>query len=255
QNLTVFDMVTSLMMFVLILGFGAFLANLGKEKEKRERFIPKHQTMGIILFLIFLFTFSRFIIQPFKTDTFVIKALTNPQQRVEFYKKTLEASPMGKYQIREFFGQNSESIIKANFNDIPREQIKEELDFVIAELEKTNKESPLEFRSVLKLTHLYNIYVLIDPQKIVLAEKYGERAIELSPDNQQGYWALAQTKIYQGDSERALSLAQKAIDLEPRWLQSHKIAIQISQMFEKLDLTKELAEKAIEVNPDWASEF
>ncbi len=255
QNLTVFDMVASLMMFVLILGFVSFLANSGKEKEKREGFISQHQRMGIILFLIFLFTFSKFIVQPFKTDTLVIKALTDPQQRVEFYRKTLEASPMGKYQIREFFGQNSESIIRANFNNIPKEQIKEELDFVIAELEKTNRESPLEFRSVLKLTHLYNIYILIDSQKIVLAEKYGEMAIQLSPDNQQGYWALAQTRIYQGDFEKALSLAQKAIELEPRWLQSHKIAIQISQIFGELELTKELAEKAIEINPDWQLEF
>jgi tetratricopeptide (TPR) repeat protein len=162
---------------------------------------------------------------------------------------------MGKYQIREFFSQNSETIIRENIQQIPKEQIKEELDFVTAELEKTNKESPLDFRSALELAHLYNVYVLIDPEKIVLAEKYGERAIELSPTNQQAYWALAQTKIYQGDSEKALSLAQKAIELEPRWLQSHEIAIQISQIFGKSDLSRELAEKAIEINPDWQSEF
>jgi O-antigen ligase len=255
QNLTVFDMVASLMMFVLILGFVAFLAGKGKEKQTRELFTPKHRMIGIFLIFIFLFTFSKFIIQPFRADAFVIKALANPQQRIEFYRKALETSPMGKYQIREFFGQNSETIIRENIQQIPKEQIKEELDFVTAELEKTNRESPLDFRSALKLAHLYNIYVLIDPEKIVLAEKYGERAIELSPTNQQAYWALAQTKIYQGDSEKALSLAQKAIELEPRWLQSHEIAIQISQIFGKSDLSRELAEKAIEINPDWQSEF
>ncbi|GAI14560.1 unnamed protein product, partial [marine sediment metagenome] len=136
QNLTVFDMVASLMMFILILVFGGFLANLGREKERRERFIPKHKTMGIILFLIFLFTFSRFIIQPFRTDTFVIKALSNPQQRIEFYRKTLETSPMGKYQIREFFAQQSQSIIQNNIQKIPKEDIEKELDFLITELEK-----------------------------------------------------------------------------------------------------------------------
>lgn len=122
-------------------------------------------------------------------------------------------------------------------------------------MEKTNKESPLELRSVLKLTHLYNIYVLIDPEKIVLAEKYGERAIELSPTNQQGYWALIQTRVYQGNFESALSLAQKAIELEPRWLQSHKIAIRVAQVAGRQDLAIEFLRGALRVNPEWEDEF
>jgi len=112
QNLTVFDMVASLMMFSLILGFVAFLAGAGKGEKDIKKIVPERQTLAIVLSIIFLITFFNFIIQPYKTDIYVIKSLADskgrqlmPEQRVEFYKKALESSQMGKYQIREFFGQ------------------------------------------------------------------------------------------------------------------------------------------------------
>jgi tetratricopeptide (TPR) repeat protein len=178
-----------------------------------------------------------------------------PEQRVEFYKKALESSQMGKYQIREFFGQTSENIIRANANNLSMQQVKLELDFVISELEKTNKESPLEYRSVFKLAKLYTLYSSIEPEKLELANFYGEECLRLSPTNQQGYWALAQIKIYQGDIDTALSLAEQAIELEPRWLQSHLIAVQISGISEKPEITEQLIQNAIEINPEWTSEF
>jgi len=262
QNLTVFDMVTSLMMFALILGFLAFLAGSKRGEQDVKRIVPERQTLAIVLSIIFIFTFFNFVIQPYKTDTLVIKSLADsngnqlaPEQRIEFYEKALKSSQMGKYQIREFFGQNSESFIHSNSGNLSKEQVKLELDFVITELEKTNKESPLEYRSVLKLANLYTLYALIEPEKLGLADFYGNECLRLSPTNQQGYWALAQVKIYQGDFDVALSLSQKAIELEPRWLQSHLIAVQISQILEQPEITEQLIKNAIEINPEWASEF
>ena len=262
QNLTVFDMIASLMMFVLVLGFVAFLAGSKRGDQDIKKIVPERQTLAIFLSLIFLFTFFSFIVQPYKTDIYTIKSLADskgmqlmPEQRVEFYKKALESSQMGKYQIREFFGQNSESIIKANSNNLSKEQIKLELDFVIAELEKTNKESPLEYRSVLRLTKLYSLYALIEPEKLERAEFYGNECLKLSPKNQQGYWALAQVEIYKGDFDTALSLAEQAVELEPRWLQSHLIAVQVSGISENSERTEQLIQNAIEINPEWASQF
>ena len=261
QNLTVFDMATSLMMFALILGFVAFLAG-SKRDDQKIKIVPERKTLAIVLSFIFIFTFFNFIIQPNQTDIYTVKALADsegrrlmPEQRVEFYKKALESSQMGKYQIREFFGQTSENIIRANTSNLSLQQVKLELDFVISELEKTNKESPLEYRSVLKLAKLYSLYALAEPEKLELANFYGEECLRLSPANQQGYWTLAQTKIYQGDLATALSLAQQAIDLEPRWFQSHDIAIQISKMSEQTEITEQLIQNAITINPEWASQF
>jgi len=257
QNLTVFDMVTSLIMFSLILGFVGFLGNFKRKENNEKEYIPRHPWTKEPLCFIFCLSFFVFVIQPWRADHFIIEALMTqvPQERIDLYERVLTTSPLGKYQIREFFGQHSEGLIRGNIGKVSREDVEKELSFIITELEKTNKESPLEFRSVLKLANLYNLYSLVDSGKISLAQKYGERAIELSPANQQGYWTLAQTKIYQRDFESSLSLAQKAIDLEPNWLQSHKIAIQIAQMFGNTELTEELIENAIKVNSDWQSEF
>ena len=257
QNLTVFDMVTTLIMFTLVLGFIAFLENFGQKQNNKREYISKHSWMGWLLLIIFCLTFSTFVIQPLRTDHFVIDALmtNNPQERVEFYQKALTTSPMGKYQIRGFIGHHSGEIIRINIGKISEEDAKRELDFVTSELEKTNRESPLDFRSALDLANLYNVYSLIDFEKIPLAEKYGERAIELSPTNQQGYWALIQTRVYQGNFESALSLAQKAIELEPEWLQSHKIAIRVAQVAGRQDLAIEFLRGALRVNPEWEDEF
>jgi len=262
QNLTVFDMVSSLMMFGLILGFGGFLANLGREKEIEQKVIPGYRVFGILIFFVFLFTFFEFIIQPVRTDCLVIKALgaNNSQERVQLYEKTLKISPTGKYQIREFFGQHSLGIFSGKINEISenedlKKEVGKELDFLTKELEKSMEEAPLDYRGALRLAHLYNFYSSIDSEKIPLAEKRAEELLELSPTNQQGYWVLAQNKVFQKDFETAFNLAQEAINLEPRHLQSHQIAIQIAKIVGDLDKAKEIAERAIEINPDWQEEF
>ncbi len=249
QNLTVFDMATSLMMFTLTLGFVGFLASLGKEKAMERKFVLKHRWPIPAIAVIFALMFFEFVIQPFRADALVIKALSSLESptRVELYNKTLETSPLGKYQIREFFAQHTHDFILNNFQKMPKEDIVKELDFVAETLKQSKKESPLDYRSVLKLAHVYNIFGLIDQSQLALAEKYGQESIELSPVNQQGYWALAQTKVYQGDFEAALSLAKKAIEFEPRWLQSHKIAIRIAQRFGEEEKAKEVAENALAV--------
>lgn len=272
QNLTVFDMVTSLMMFVLLLGFWASLikkkaADLPVDspagpKTKRNWSENKLTLAGIILILVFFFTFSKYVFRPFRTAYLVIESLKaqNFQERTELYQNALKNSPLGKYQIREFFAQYSQDIVKENIGEIlkeeaKKEEVKKELDFLIGELEKSIKESPLDYRVVVRLAHLHNTYYLLDPTKLSLAEKYGEIALSLSPTNQQGYWALAQTKALQRNFEAALELCQKAISLEPRWFFAHRIALQITQVSGNIEKAKEIIQKALEINPDWTKEF
>jgi len=85
------------------------------------------------------------------------------------------------------------------------------------------------------------------------AEKVLEKAIETSPTNQQGYWSLAQTRLYQGRFEDALSLAEKAVALEPNLLQSHLIVVRITQIIQDDELTERKIKEAIEINPAWAT--
>lgn len=259
QNLTVFDMPATLMLFVLTISFVAFLDD-GKqhtETHQRQNKKPVRVWLTGLLGIIFLITFFEFVVQPLKTDIFVIDAITtqDPNVRLEYYKKTFEASSLGKYQIRDFFAQHSQGFVKENLEKVPREILIKELDFVSEQLIKTRKESPLDYRATLKLAQIYNVYALLDISKLALAEKYANEAMALSPTNQQSYWVLAQVKLYQKDNDMAIELVKAAIDLDVDWLASHKIAIQVLQRADKYDEAKELAKRAVSIHPEWAVEF
>ena len=251
QNLTVFDMVSSYMMFFLILGFIARKEGVLDFEIKTVSFIYL-----ILIFIIFSLSFFKFVIFPFKTDTstiFAIRAKPFSEERLSLYEKTLSFSPVGRHQIREFF---VESTLSAKISgEIPQENIKREFDFLTRELEKSVKECPLNFRAYLKLGQLYNVYSRYDPSKIQEAERALKKAIEVSPANQQGYWNLAQTKIYQGKFEEALSLTEKAVGLEPHLETSHLIAIEIARIMGDFELMEKKIKEAIEINPEWEKDL
>ena len=239
------------MMFFLILGFIARKEGVLDFEIKTVSFIYL-----ILIFIIFSLSFFKFVIFPFKTDTstiFAIRAKPFSEERLSLYEKTLSFSPVGRYQIREFF---VESTLSAKISgEIPQENIKREFDFLTRELEKSVQECPLNFRAYLKLGQLYNIYSRYDPSKIQEAEGAFKKAIEVSPANQQGYWNLAQTKIYQGKFEEALSLTEKAVGLEPHLERSHLIAIEIARIMGDFELMEKKIKEAIEINPEWEKDL
>jgi O-antigen ligase len=251
QNLTVFDMVSSFMVFFLSL---AFVASFEKEFEKRE--IKKLNPLYLIFVLILFFvSFYEFVILPALTDGYVILAIkekVGTPKRLEYFQKTLSTSPLGKFQIRQFFAENEmASLDLRNLN----ENLKKEIEFLIDELKKSTKESPLDFRSFLRLGDLYNIYVFFDPSGLKEGEEILRRAIEISPKNQQGYWSLAQNLIYQGKIDEAISLTQKAVDLEPKFKNSHLILIKALKIAQKESLARQKFEEAIKINPDWEEDL
>jgi len=248
QNLTVFDMVSSYMMFFLVLGF---VAGLKKREIPDTKVKPINLTSLILLSILFLFSFSKFIISPLKTDAYVISALKSEPfsaERLSFYEKTLYTSPLGKYQIRQFLTGFSLGTVSEK---IPGKEILKEFDFLVQELEKSIKECSIDYKSYLQLGQLYNFYSKLDPTKIQDAERILKRAIELSPTNQQGYWYLTETKIYQKKLKEALSLAEKAVELEPRLSMSHEKVIKIARLIGDPELVEKKIREATEINPAW----
>ncbi|MHA1305278.1 MAG: tetratricopeptide repeat protein, partial [Candidatus Heimdallarchaeaceae archaeon] len=130
---------------------------------------------------------------------------------------------------------------------------KRELDFIADELEKSIKRVPLNYRLTLKLGKLYNAYFPFDKTKTKEAEYFLEKAIELSPRNQQAYWSLAQTKLFKNEIDEAISLAEEAVELEPKALQSHLILIQIIRIKDDRELLEEKITEALKINLGWAS--
>jgi O-antigen ligase len=253
QNLTVFDMVSSYLMFFLSL---AFVASLEKEGEfSREFREPKFPILTLIA-LGFLFSFTFFIVLPTMSDAYVILAIKAPAfsgERISFYKKSLSLSPLGKFQIRQFFAENT---ISASYSiQTSAKNVTEELEFLIEELKKSIKECPLDYRSYLRLGQLLNLYSQFDNSKILEAEEILRKAIEISPKNQQGYWSLAQNMLYQGKFDEAIALVQNAVDLEPNLENAHSILIQVALIAGKKDLAKQKFEEAIKINPQWEEDL
>lgn len=254
QNLTVFDMVSSFMVFFLSL---AFIASF--EKEQKELIFERKEIHPVIfssILILFLFCFFYFIIFPLKADATVISAIKLPPfspERLSAYQRALSYSPLGKFQIRQFFAETS----MQNFYSFTasNQQVKNEIEFLVGELKKSIKESPLDFRSYLRLAQLLTIYSQFDNEKIFEAEEISKKAIELSPTNQQGLWVLSQLKVIQGKIDEAVFLAQKAVELEPNLLNSHLVLIQILKFGNKEDLAKEKFEEAIKINSDWEEEL
>ena len=253
QNLTVFDMVSSYMVFFLSL---AFVASFEKKRELIEE--PKKPNPLILVLIIILFSvsFLKFIIFPTATDIYTIAAIKAPpfsDQRLTLYNKALSISHLGKFQIREFF---TEVTIEAMYSvQTFDERTKSELEFVAQELQKSIQEYPENYRSYLKLGQVLNLYSQIDKTKIPEAETALRKAIDLSPTNQQGYWTLAQNMLFQGKFDEAISLTQKAVDLEPNLERSHIILITVARMVGNSDLAKEKFEEAIKINPTWEEDL
>lgn len=257
QNLTVFDMVSSLMMFALTLAFVAFLDVFQRPRKASNRLNAKSKWGLVILLAIFALSFNFFVFKPWQLDKMIIKAVQAQYQddRLTLYDKTLQTSSLGKYQVTDFFTDHSQRLVQDNIKNINREGGIKELDWAIKETEKRRKESPLDYRIVLKLAQLYNAIVLLDSSKLPLAEQYAQEAMEKSPNNQQSYWVLAQTKLFQQDSKTANELARKAIDLEPGVLRSYQVASQVAMISGNKDEAVEIAQKAVSFNKDWLSSF
>lgn len=260
QNLTVFDMIDSYLMFFLVLGFIASLGVQAKTavagNSRNLKWFEKWgvATAALICFVVFVFN-------PLQSDYAAVAAVkyhylqgadgkiivdsngkpikqeNNPfgsDQRLTLYRQALSLSPVGKFQIRQFFAQTFLDALRENKKITREEQIKE-FEYLAAELEKSVKETPLDYKSEVLLGQLYNQWSLIDSSKLVLADNVLRQAIALSPQNQQGYWRLIQTKVYERDLDSALTLAQTAYDLYPANARSKAVLDEIKALKQKTE--------------------
>ena len=268
QNLTVFDMVSSYMMFILVLGFLASKNWEHKEGEKLEATIKEsggHVFIKVILIIFvliaFLLSFFEFVIRPRRADVDTIKAMTAPTIKAEISlsKKALADSQLGKYQIRDalssFLYSKVRRQIQSKNPTLSKEDMSEALSFSINMTKETIQESPLDYRAYLKLGQLYSTYALVGSSKdefnnrLTEADKIAQKAVTDFPTNQQGYWALGQVKLYEGKYKDALDLAQKALELEPLSPRSHLILIQVARIAGGKKLAEQYAAESLKVLP------
>ncbi|MFZ3137409.1 MAG: tetratricopeptide repeat protein, partial [Thermodesulfovibrionales bacterium] len=88
-------------------------------------------------------------------------------------------------------------------------------------------------------------------EKLALAEETLEKALELSPTNQQVYFIFAQTLFLQGKQEKALEFLQKAKDLEPRFVGSGWYLVRGYRMTGKYELALSELKELENLGFDW----
>ena len=257
QNLTVFDMVGSLMMFSLILSFVAFLTSWQSPEKNKSRYTAKSRWPLVLTLAVGFLVLYYFSYKPWQLDKGIIVAAQSQNQadRLLAYQKCLTTSSLGKYQIADFFADLSQNVVQQNIEKAKKEDLIREIEAVIKIMEERKKDSPLDYRISLKLAQMYNTYVLLDSSKIGMAEQYAQEAMKQSPRNQQSYWVLAQTKLYTQNFEEAIKLTQEALNLEPGVLRSYQVAAQVETIAGNKEKAVEIAKKAVEINSDWLKEF
>jgi O-antigen ligase len=253
QNIWVFDMISSYMMFFLTLAFVGFLISpQDEEEESRQKVVPLPSFVGALLIILTIFTFFLGNIQSARASRFILKGIAYPlEQSIPAFQKAFQASPMAKFEAPEQFSTKISSLA------VQADQNKELLSqgFKLAEEEFKNAilQNPLDFRLYLFLGRHYNNFYQFsgDEEKLVLAEEILKKALELSPTNQQVYFIFAQTRFLQGQQEKALELLQKAKDLEPRFAGSGWYLLRGYRMTGKYELALSELKELENLGFDW----
>jgi len=227
QNLTVFDMISSYMIFFLSLAFIYFLIESNPVTQQIERGEGKtfdflNNKIGTLLVLAIVIFGSSAVLyltnmDPYHSATRIVDIIRAEDlaQKKELFEDALDTY-MYKYETREQFTQQllRETSTAGQKN---KEVLEASLKLGEDEMEKSLRENSLDFRPHLFLGRLYSAdyRATRDQTKLQAAERVLNKAIELSPTNQQGYWYMTEVRLAQGREEDAYDLFRKAIELEP----------------------------------------
>jgi len=260
QNFWVFDMISSYVMFFLSLAFINFLILANKEEtisDYSEKEKPVYSLIGGTLIILSIFSIYFGNIQVARASNLTLRGVSLPlEEAIPGFQKAYELSPTSKTEVPEQFSRRIiELAVKAGQN--PTQQQKEILTSGFKSVEEyfqeTIKKSPLDFRFYLFFGEYYrNTYQLTQNKEFInLSEKTLRKAMELSPKNQQLYWSLGQTLLFEGKNDESIDAFQKAVNFEPRLAQSHWFLFLVSKADQKYELAMQELKKATELGYGW----
>jgi O-antigen ligase/tetratricopeptide (TPR) repeat protein len=225
QNIWVFDMVSSYMMFFLTLSFVYFLtqSNAGErlpeasgEAKSQSVFAPG---LLIVVVLISIYWGN---IKPALASHYILEArYMSLEKSINTFEKAIGTSPVALYEGAEQFTTYLSEFVFTE--DVDKSILLLGFDKAEVAMKKAIEASPNNFRSRLMLGKMYNSFYNVnnDQQLLILAKETLEHAKDLSPENQQVYWELSQNELYGGNKEKSIEYMQKAIDLEPGYHMSY----------------------------------
>ncbi len=261
HNMLVFDMISSYVVFFLSLGFISYLIEEDKGSflntgyNLPSSFIHTKKTRQIIIGAVALLTVILLFygnIQPYLGARNIVNMIVlaeGPEESANYFKQSLNTF-MDKYEAREQFAQK---IVQTSLKSGYPSNIGEFFKLAEQEMEKSIKENPLDYRPHLFLGRTYFAHYRVSQDKDILdlAEKTMEKAKELSPNNQQTYWQLAEIELFKGNYQTSYDLFQYAIDLEPRYGQAYWYLTMAYKITGEYDLAFAELKKAEEHGYNW----
>lgn len=258
QNIFVFDMISSYMVFFLSLAFAAFLIQGMKpqvaEAKADSAGAPGAPAKFAGALLIAAVLFSLYLnVHSAKASYYTVQGISsaNPEGSIASFEEALAYSPMAKFEVPEQFGKKVSDL--SAYPDVNKELIKKGYEEVEAVMKKNIASSPLDYRAYLFLGRLYiNFFQFTNDKGILnLADETLRKAMDLSPENQQTFWALAQVKLFEGKNDEAVGLLKKAVYLEPRFSASHWYLAMTYKITGKNDLALSEVNEAKETGYNW----
>ena len=191
-------------------------------------------------------------IQHIRASTAIVKGIVSPLEKsIAAFQEAIKISPISSFEAPEQFSKKMTGLI-----DDPKqnkELLTNGMELSAEELKKVIEKGLPDFRLYLFLGRHYNDFYRFneDQEKTKEAEKYLEKAIELSPRKLQGYWSLAQTRVYQGRLEESVELLQEAIDINPEVPMAQWYLAMSYRLMGKNELALEKVKDAQKAGPDW----
>ncbi len=255
QNIWVFDMISSYIMFFMTLALIGFLI-YPKEKQEKMQAVSLSAFAGGLLIVLTIFALFYGNIQPARASRAILNGIVLLlEQSLPAFQKAFTLASMAQFEAPERFSFRMAAF--ASTQDQNPELLISGFQSAEQELKNAISKNPGDVRLLMFLGKHSNIFYQITKQNEKLSQALDvlTKAQGLSPGNQQIVWELAQTKVYLGEFQEALSLAEKAVDMEPRLLDSHLIVIQVAKIMGDEDLARQKIEEAIKINPAWEQEL
>ncbi|MFH1462551.1 MAG: O-antigen ligase family protein [bacterium] len=259
QNIWVFDMVSSYMIFFLSLAFIYFLIYQPKPQSEEIKRLEGRAVPSLLGALLIIITISSLYfggIQPARASNYIVKGISYPlEESIAFYQKALSASPMTLIEGPEQFSRKVTEFTYSEGQD--KEFLARAFEAAAQEMKKAIAKNPQDFRLYLLLGKQYNDFYQVtnNAESLELAEETLKKAKEFSPGNQQVYWAISQNMLYQERIEESISAMRAAVDLEPQYALANWYLAMIYKVIGDYQSAAQWIEKADEVELGWQGDL
>src|SRR3989344_2652298 len=213
HNLTVFDNVTSYILFGTLLAYVVYRSTSARKSELvyTAAVFPRSALPYVSLVTaLAVWGLAWFVNQPALAQNRALISPITPHNDValnlQYFKDAIAYQSFGTQEAREQLSQITAQMARSS---VPTDMKQRFFDLAVSEMRAQAEVSPLDARFPLFLGTVYGAYGAYKEADASL-----QKAHELSPDKQSIYYALGQNAWAQGNNAQALEYFKTAYELE-----------------------------------------